>query len=243
MVNYRKLIIFIGLFVSSQVYAFNWTNVTAKSWLVADNTGNIIQGSNMDQVRSIASISKLLTVMVVLDQNQDLDQTIDGITRGELIEMALVKSDNRAAEMLCSDYPGGKTYCVNAMNKKARWLGMENSNFVEPTGLSIMNVSTARDLIKLVQAASTYPEINQAADTSEVKIKIRKKWLVFRNTNPIIGKRHKFIVSKTGFINAAGGCIVLMLDTDIGKRIVVVLGSKNTHTRIPEAEFIFENVK
>jgi D-alanyl-D-alanine endopeptidase (penicillin-binding protein 7) len=197
----------------------------------------------MDQVRSIASISKLLTVMVVLDQNQDLDQTTDGITRGELIEMALVKSDNRAAEMLCSNYPGGKPYCVNAMNKKARLLGMENSNFVEPTGLSIMNVSTARDLIKLVQEASLYPQINKAAETSEVKIKIRKKWLVFRNTNPIIGKRHKFIVSKTGFINAAGGCIVLMLDTDIGKRIVVVLGSKNTHTRIPEAEFIFENVK
>jgi len=69
-------------------------------------------------------------------------------------------------------------------------------------------------------------------------MKIRKKWIIFHNTNPIIGKRHKFIVSKTGYINASGGCIVMMLDTDIGRRIVVVLGSKNTHTRIPEAEFI-----
>jgi len=72
----------------------------------------------------------------------------------------------------------------------------------------------------------------------EVKVKVRKKWLVFHNTNPIIGNRHNFIVSKTGFINASGGCIVMMLDTDVGRRIVVVLGSKNTRTRIPEAEFI-----
>jgi D-alanyl-D-alanine endopeptidase (penicillin-binding protein 7) len=101
-----------------------------------------------------------------------------------------------------------------------------------------MNVSTAEELIKLVQAASTYPEITDAAQMSEVKIKIRNKWLIFHNTNPIIGKRHKFIVSKTGYINASGGCIVIMLDTEIGRRIVVILGSKNTKTRIPEAEFI-----
>jgi D-alanyl-D-alanine endopeptidase (penicillin-binding protein 7) len=87
-------------------------------------------------------------------------------------------------------------------------------------------------------AASTYPEIVLASKTSAVKIKIKKKWLVFRNTNPIIGQRHDFIVSKTGYIRASGGCIVMMLNTDVGQRIVVVLGSKNTHTRIPEAEFI-----
>jgi D-alanyl-D-alanine carboxypeptidase len=86
--------------------------------------------------------------------------------------------------------------------------------------------------------ASRYKEIIISARTSEVKIKIRKKWFVFHNTNPVIGKRHDFVVSKTGFINASGGCIVIMMDTEIGRRIVVVLGSKNTHTRIPEAEFI-----
>jgi D-alanyl-D-alanine carboxypeptidase len=101
-----------------------------------------------------------------------------------------------------------------------------------------MNISTAKDLLELTLAASYYPEIVEASKTPQVKIQIKKKWLFFNNTNPIIGKRHNFIVSKTGTTNAAGGCIVMMLDTDIGRRIVVVLGSKNGKTRIPEAEFI-----
>ena len=243
MVNYRKLVISLGLLVSFNSYAFEWPKVTAKSWLVADEAGKVIQSQNPDQVRSIASISKLMTVMIVLDANQPLDETVGKFTRQQLIDMALVHSDNKAAQELCDNYIGGHTACVRAMNVKARLLQMPNTSFVEPTGLSIMNVSTATELIKLVQAASTYPEIIKSANTSEVKIQIRKKWLVFRNTNPIIGKKHKFIVSKTGYINASGGCIVLMLDTDVGNRIVIVLGSKNTRTLIPEAEFIIENVK
>jgi serine-type D-Ala-D-Ala endopeptidase (penicillin-binding protein 7) len=243
MVDYRKLVILFGLLVSSYSYAFSWPNVTAKTWLVSDDKGQIIQSQQPDQVRSIASISKLMTAMVVLDARQKLDEPLGNFTRQQLITMALVRSDNRAAQDLCDSYPGGKNACVRAMNVKAKLLGMTQTSFVEPTGLSVFNVSTARELIKLVQAASTYPEIVQAAETSEVKIQMRKHWFVFKNTNPIIGKRHKFIVSKTGYINASGGCIVMMLDTDVGKRIVIVLGSKNTHTRIPEAEFIFENVK
>jgi D-alanyl-D-alanine endopeptidase (penicillin-binding protein 7) len=243
MVNYRKLVILFGLLVSTYSYAFSWPNVTAKTWLVADDKGQIIQSQQPDQVRSIASISKLMLAMVVLDARQKLDEPLGNFTRQQLITMALVRSDNRAAQDLCDSYPGGKNACVRAMNVKAKLLGMTQTSFVEPTGLSVFNVSTARELIKLVQAASTYPEIVQAAETSEVKIQMRKRWFVFKNTNPIIGKRHKFIVSKTGYINASGGCIVMMLDTDVGKRIVIVLGSKNTHTRIPEAEFIFENVK
>jgi D-alanyl-D-alanine endopeptidase (penicillin-binding protein 7) len=121
---------------------------------------------------------------------------------------------------------------------KMNSLGLTETRFFEPTGLSVFNVSTARELIKLVQASQDYPEIVDASKTNQVKIKLKKKWLIFNNTNPIIGKRHSFIVSKTGYIRASGGCIVMMLDTDIGRRIVVVLGSKNTHTRIPEAEFI-----
>jgi len=124
------------------------------------------------------------------------------------------------------------------MNDKVRSLGLTKTHFVESSGLSVMNVSTAEELITIVTEAAKYPEIIIASRTSAVKIKIRKKWFVFHNTNPIIGKRHDFVVSKTGFINASGGCIVIMMDTEIGRRIVVVLGSKNTHTRIPEAEFI-----
>ena len=215
--------------------------ITAKSWLVADNDGNVIQSENINEIRSIASITKLMTVMVVLDAHQDLDQYIKPYTRRELIQLALVKSDNNATQLLCKHYPGGNAECVKAMNIKAHFLNMPNTKFIEPTGLSVFNVSTATELIKLVSAASKYPEIVETSKTSQVKIKIRKKWFIFNNTNPIIGKRHEFIVSKTGWITASGGCIVMMLNTDVGKRIVILPGSKNTKTRIPEAEFIAVN--
>lgn len=212
--------------------------ITAKSWLVADEEGHVIQGENTRAVRPIASISKLMTAMVVLDAKQDPNQRIGNYTRHELMQLMLVKSDNQAAVTLCENYPGGRDECIRAMNLKARAMDLTETKFIEPTGLSIMNISTATELIQIVLAAKEYPEIVRASRTSEVKIKIRKKWVVFRNTNPIIGRHHNFIVSKTGFINASGGCIVMMLDTDVGRRIVVVLGSKNTRTRIPEAEFI-----
>jgi D-alanyl-D-alanine endopeptidase (penicillin-binding protein 7) len=212
--------------------------ITATSWLVTDGTGKTIQGENTDQLKSIASITKLVTVMVVLDANQDLTENLKPYTRGEMIQLALVKSDNKSSLDLCKHYPGGSAACVRAMNEKVRSLGMTKTRFIEASGLSVMNVSTAEELVKIVIEAAKYPEIILASRTSNIKIKIKKKWLVFRNTNPIIGKRHDFVVSKTGFINASGGCIVLMMDTDVGRKIVVVLGSKNTHTRIPEAEFI-----
>ena len=212
--------------------------VTASSWLVADSNGKVLQSENIEQVRPIASISKLMTAMVVLDAKQDMDEKLSTYTRHELLQLALVKSDNKAAQELCDHYPNGKDQCVRAMNMKAKALNLENTRFIEPTGLSVFNVSTAKELVVLVQEAQKYEQIVDASKSSQVKIKLKKKWLVFNNTNPIIGKRHNFIVSKTGYINASGGCIVMMLDTDIGRRIVVVLGSKNTHTRIPEAEFI-----
>lgn len=227
------------LFCLSQLsYAASPVKITATSWLVADSDGSILDGDNVDQVRSIASISKLVTVMIVLDAKQNLGDQISAYTRGQLIQLALVKSDNTAAQMLCEHYPGGTPMCIYAMNVKMKSLGLDNTRFFEPTGLSVFNVSTARELVKLVQAAQTYPEIVDASKTNQVTIKLKKRWLIFNNTNPIIGKRHSFIVSKTGYIKASGGCIVMMLDTDIGRRIVVVLGSKNTKTRIPEAEFI-----
>ncbi len=232
---FRKIILMLCIGMASNTFA---KEITATSWLVSDSDGRVIQSENVFQKRSIASITKLMTAIVVLEARQDLDQYIKPYTRKELIQLAIVHSDNRASESLCQHYPGGRSQCIEAMNDKARRLGMINTHFVDPTGLDASNVSTAYDLIKLVQAASHHPEIVAASKMSEVKIKIKKKWLVFKNTNPIIGKRHDFVVSKTGWIRASGGCIVMMLDTDVGKKIVVVLGSKNTHTRIPEAEFI-----
>ena len=235
-----SLLVFLSLIYHGQANATvtKTVPVTATSWLVADGFGRLIQSENIQAVLSFASISKLMTVIVVQDARQDLDEYIKPYTRRELIQLALVKSDNTAAKILCERYPGGLTSCIRAMNTKAHFNAMPNTNFIEPTGLSVFNVSTAEELVKLVMLASTYPEIVESSKTSQIKIHIKKKWLIFNNTNPVIGKRHEFIVSKTGYIRASGGCIVMMLDTDIGRRIVVVLGSKNTHTRIPEAEFI-----
>lgn len=221
-------------FLCSNVLAIN---ITASSWLLADGNGKIIEGTNTTEVRSIASISKLITVMVVLDAKQDLDQKIGKYTRQELIRLALVKSDNNAAMALCENYLNGRISCVTAMNRKAKELGLSNTKFVEPTGLSIMNVSTAEELITIVMTAQSYPAIVNASNTRTDRIKTKKSWYNFNNTNPIVSSYH-FMVSKTGYIKASGGCIVMMLDTSVGRRIVVLLNSKNTKTRIPEAEFI-----
>lgn len=212
--------------------------VTAQSWLVADGDGKIIQSENTKEVRSIASITKLMTAMVVLDAKQDLNEIIANHTRRELIQLAIVHSDNNAAKMLCEYYIGGYGKCIFAMNQKSYSLGLSQTKFIDSTGLSVFNVSTAEELVTLVRVAQNYPLIVESSKMSEIKIKVKKKWLIFNNTNPIIGKRHDFIVSKTGYIRASGGCIVMMLDTDIGRRIVIVLGSKSTKTRIPEAEFL-----
>ena len=213
-------------------------SLTAHTWLVADGDGRIIQSENAQELRSIASITKLMTVMVIIDAGQNPKEKLGNLTREQHIQMALVMSSNESAITLCDNYPGGKSSCIRDMNQKAIAMNMPNTKFVEASGLSPMNISTGKDLVELVLAASYYPDIIQASKTAQVKIQVKKKWFFFNNTNPIIGKRHDFLVSKTGWTNAAGGCIVMLLDTDIGRRLVVVLGSKNTQTRIPEAEFI-----
>jgi hypothetical protein len=232
--------------------------VTAKSWLVADAEGKIIKGENTNVMRPVASISKLITAMIVIDAKQNLDEKItyrtfkskarhhkkekvdksQYLTRRELLNMALIRSDNHAAGVLCSNYPGGSMGCLNAMNFKVARLGMMHTSMMDPTGLDSRNISTAEDLILLVQAARAYPLIVNASKQTKIEIKISKRYWVFKNTNPMIGKDHRIVVSKTGFTNPAGGCIVMAMDTSLGQRTVIVLGSKNTRTRIPEAEFI-----
>ena len=217
------------------------TPVTAASWLVADEQGTILRSENPDEVRAIGSITKLMTVMVVIDARQNLKERVGIYTREQLIQLALVKSDNRAAEQLCDNYPRGRRYCVQAMNLKAQRLFMPNTRFVEPTGLSVFDVSTANELINLVIAAEQYPIIVEAGHTSTARIRVKKKWVVFRNTNPLIGYNQDIVVSKTGYIRASGGCLVMMVDTEVGRRILVLLGSKNTRTRIPEAVVILRD--
>jgi D-alanyl-D-alanine endopeptidase (penicillin-binding protein 7) len=243
----KKLIAILAL-VTSSVYANQ--PLTAQSWLVVDSDGKILEGSNITEVRSIASITKLMTAMVVLDSGQSLTEIIPKklynkqLTRQTLIDLAIVKSDNNAAKMLCDYYPGGYKNCVEAMNAKAISLQMNNSAFTDPTGRYHTNVSTAEDLIKLVFAASTYPMIVEASNMDAVRWPVsKKKTAEFRNTNSLVGQGYNFLVSKTGFISKAGGCIVMMLDTAQGIRTVVLLGSKNTKTRIPEARMLSQIIR
>ena len=214
-------------------------SISAKSWVVADVNGKIIKGANTNDLRSIASITKLMTAMVVLDANQNLDEKINDISRRQHLRLALIRSNNDSSDLLCEHYPGGYQACVDAMNAKARSLKMRDTSFVDASGLDDDNVSTSSSLIKLVLAAQTYPLIVKSSQTPKMRIKLDEGYYSYKNTNPLVSK--KFIVSKTGYIRAAGGCIALLMDTNKGKRVVIILGSKNTHTRIPEVRHLVRN--
>ena len=231
-----RLFVLCAVFLLTQVVFA--AAITARSWLVADEHGRIIQESNSDAVRSIASITKLMTAMIVLDAQQNPEEQITKYTRRELLQLALVHSDNGAAQALCDNYPGGRASCIAALNAKAQTLGLANTRFIEPTGLSVFNVSTARELVKMITASLAYAEIVTAGHTSQLTVRIKRRLMTFRNTNPLVNAAGPVVVSKTGFTNAAGGCLVMITDTIYGRRTVVVLGSKNTRTRIPEAEAI-----
>jgi D-alanyl-D-alanine endopeptidase (penicillin-binding protein 7) len=228
-------------------------NITAKSFLVVDDHGQELLAKNADHVQPIASITKLMTALVVLDSHQNLDEDLElnfklagryhtklprnlkTLTRRELLDLAIVKSDNFAAYTLCQHHWGGVSRCVADMNHMAVELKMINTRFADPTGLDPNNVSNARDLVKLVLAASEHTEITEASGKPKVSIQVKRRWWDFGNTNPLVRRGDNIKVSKTGYIGASGGCIVMLLDTEVGERIVVLLNSKNTRTRIPEA--------
>jgi D-alanyl-D-alanine endopeptidase (penicillin-binding protein 7) len=222
-------------------------DLTARSWLVADENNRVLGSKDTDTVRPIASITKIFTVLTVMDAKQDLTQYIRYnntlmVTRQDLIEMALVRSDNHAAELLCRHYRGGYGNCIGDMNMNAYRWGLHNTTLVDATGLLPGNTSTANDLLLLLLLAEKNYLVVNAANKTKVEIKNKKKWLIFKQTNPLVGHKHEFVVSKTGTTNAAGGCIILTVKTERGLRRVVVLGSKNGRTRIPEAEFIYQRV-
>ena len=244
-----RYLIFISLLFSLVCQA---APITAKSYIVSDLQGQTFQEHEADSPRPIASITKLMTAIVVLDTRLPLDEAVPlnfklarkyhthlprrlkTLTRGELIDLAMVKSDNFAAYHLCSSYPGGVDDCVQAMNAKAKTLSMTSTVYTDPTGLDSTNVSTARDLVKLMIMARTYPEI-VSSTKPKVDIQVKRRWWQFWNTNPLVRQGEDVVVSKTGYISSSGGCLVMLINTDYGQRIVALLGSRNTHTRIPEA--------
>lgn len=228
----------------------------AQSWMIWDTVNSrSISDQNVEQVRSIASVTKLMTAMVTLD-NTDVNElvpvtryrgysthippAIKSMSRLELVNLAMITSDNLAAHLLATTYKDGFDAFVALMNKKAQSLGMKDTQYVEATGLLAGNVSTANDLTKQVTAAMKYKAIVEASKSSTSEIRVKKSLLSYRNTNPLVGSPRNILVSKTGWINASGGCLVMAVETSHGLRTIIILGSKSTRTRIADALFIMD---
>jgi D-alanyl-D-alanine endopeptidase (penicillin-binding protein 7) len=238
-----KLILSAILLIAS--YPVFSTNILAKSWLIADGDGTVLESQNIEIQQPIASITKLMTAMVILDANENLQQPLNKkfrgltVTREQLINLAVIRSDNQAARMLCEVYHRGYKTCIDDMNYKAQILGMIDTRFEDSSGLDNRNVSTPRDLIKLLLAAEKYREIVHASNQAvgELVKKKKKKLIKYRysNTNPLVAK-YNVIVSKTGYVRASGGCLVMSVSINGKKKLFIVLNSNTTRTRIRDME-------
>ena len=234
---------------------------SSKALIINQNTGEIVYAKNTNQLAPIASITKLMTAMVMLDANQSLDDEIyvseedvdylkgtrsrltvgSGLSRSDMLQLALMSSENRAASALAHNFPGGRLAFVKAMNLKAQDLGLKNTHFVDPTGLDSENVSTAEDLANMVKAAFQYPEIRLAttSPSHEVYLEGREYPVNFVNTNGLVrGGEWKIGLSKTGFINEAGRCLVMQAIIAGEPMIIVLLDSNGKFTRIGDANRI-----
>ncbi|WP_372749214.1 D-alanyl-D-alanine endopeptidase [Litorivivens sp.] len=234
---------------------------SVKAMVVDTQTNEVIYAFNPDTVVAIASITKLMTAMIVLDEGDPLDEMISVkidqtselnnvfsrlrigsvASRRTLLLLALMSSENRATASLAHHHSGGYAAFITKMNAKAASLGMKNTRFVEPTGLSERNVSTARDLTLLVQAAARYPLINQLSTTPKKDIQFKKPsyTLAFYNTNPLVLNEHWNIqLTKTGFINVAGRCLVMLTNINDRPLAVVLLDSFGKRSPVGDASRI-----
>jgi D-alanyl-D-alanine endopeptidase (penicillin-binding protein 7) len=226
--------------------------------LVVDaDTGEVVIDKNGDAVTPIASITKLMTAIVILESGLDLQapvaltrddvdfkkgsrsrlRTGASLSRDELLLIALMASENRAAAALGRSYPGGTQAFVAAMNSMAIELGMNDTRFVDPTGLSPLNVSSARDLAKLVRAAHGYPTIREHSTRGKATVMLSgKQKMNFHNTNGLVrNSRWEIDLSKTGYISEAGRCLVMQVRVASKDLIVVLLDSWGKQSRLGDA--------
>jgi len=220
-------------------------DLRSASALVVDAEGNVIYGKDADAVRPIASITKLMTAMVILDSRLDLGENITvtkedrdlvqltgsrleygaSLSRREMILLAIMSSENRAAAALGRNWPGGTMQFVAQMNRKAAQLKMTHSHFADPAGLKVENTSTASDLAKMVIAAYDYPLIREASTTKRLEVRpyAKRGPLVYGNTNRLLkNESWDIALSKTGYINEAGRCLVMRANIE-GEAVSIVL--------------------
>ena len=233
--------------------------IASGSAMIVDlNTGKVLFSSHPDRVRPIASITKLMTVMVALDAKQSLDERISvdishtpemrgvfsrvklnsEISRRNMMLLALMSSENRAAASLAHHYPGGYDAFIRAMNAKARALGMTHTRYVEPTGLSIHNVSSAEDLVKLLRATRDYPLLGELSTTKEETAVFTHPAyaLPFRNTNHLVYKNDwRIQLTKTGYTDEAGHCLAMRTVINNRPVALVVLDAFGKYTHFADA--------
>ncbi|MEC5396340.1 D-alanyl-D-alanine endopeptidase [Uliginosibacterium sp. H1] len=230
----------------------------SSAFLVQDlNSGEVILEKNSAAVLPIASITKLMTAMVVLDAHLGLDEQLviseedldrlkgtgsrlgvgTTLSREDMLRLALMSSENRAASALGRHYPGGQAAFVEAMNHKAHALGLHDTRFYDSIGLNKGNVSSARDLAQMVSAASHYPLIREFSTMSDYAVSVRGRAQQFRNTNSLVASPDWQIgVSKTGFINESGKCLVMQAWMGNKPVAIVLLDSWGRYTRIGDAQ-------
>ena len=222
-------------------------------------TGAILYEKKSHERLPIASITKLMTAMVLLDSNPDLsdqieiaDEDVDTLRNShsrlpvgtdlsveEMLRLALMSSENRAASALSRHYPGGKPAFVRAMNAKARKLALRNTHFLDPTGLNTANVSSARDLAKMVVAAADYPLIREMTTTQTYEQQVGRRTLKFNNTNALVKNGSwKIDVSKTGYINESGKCLVMQTWINNRPTVIVLLDSWGHYTPVGDSNRI-----
>ena len=232
----------------------------SSSVLIIDQSdSSVLYSRHPDVAMPIASITKLMTALVVLDAKQPLDELIQitdadrdmpkgsfsrlsvgtTLSRGDLMHLALMSSENRAAHALGNNYPGGMPAMVAAMNAKAAELGMTSSHFVDPTGLSSQNVASPEDLSKLVIAASHNPSIREYSTDSHYAVKVRRHMVEFHNTDNLVANpTWNIIVQKTGYIAEAGKCLVMAAVIEGRSVVIVLLDSLGKYTRVADAKRI-----
>jgi D-alanyl-D-alanine endopeptidase (penicillin-binding protein 7) len=233
------------------------------SILLYDNTTNtVVVAERTQQVRPMASITKVMTAMTYLDLGLDLNVKVEvhkGVSgvllkkqqysRKELLTAMLVRSDNSAAETLAREHPGGRSAFMTAMNAKAQQLGMTHSHFDDPSGLSQKNVGTALDIMTMIKAAITIDVIRQTSviQRTEIVVKERKKpvKIVIQNTNiGLLETFNSIVLSKTGLTTPAGWCVSLVLEEQHRQYILIVLGASSKDARTKTVErVIFSNLR